>query len=114
MSFVLKSLTVIVCLLSTHQSLGGGFSDIDLAVRESLYNEFADGESCLDFYEDIFDLEIFKQKNELCDLQVVARVRLHSCFSSQSQPVQLEALVCLERDDELGYIGHFVEAWYED
>ncbi len=106
MRFILLIMTLIVSQLSL-----AGFSDIDLLVRETLDQEFSDGETCPDFYNDYFDFQIFQKNNKLCEFSVLAKVRLTSCFSSQEESPVLEAEVCVLKEVDGTYEGHFVEAW---
>ncbi len=88
----------------------GGFSEVDLVVRQALDNEYNDGETCPDFYEDYFDFHTLKTESEQCFMEIVAQVRLRSCFSSSQEAPVVEALVCVNKDGST-YSAEFLYDW---
>ena len=106
----MRMLSVVLCLVLGGQAFAS-FSEIDLVVREALDQEYRDGESCPDFYEDYFDFYIFKTNSERCFQEIIAQVRLTSCFGDSDDAPVVEALVCVNKTETGGYQAEFLEDW---
>ncbi len=101
---------ILIFLLSFSSAALGGFSEIDLVVREALDKEYLDGETCPDFNLDYFDFHILKTETEECFMEIVAQVRLSSCSDSSNDAPVVEALVCVHKEGS-GYTAEFLYDW---